>query len=206
MNRHVTIITALLVLNMYCNQKDFRVRETGAVARQYLPIEFTDNPGGDTLIGKIVTETHDTPTGGKGADTANSTHILAFARQFFGVRYKYASANPLEGFDCSGFLYHVFHQFNIDVPRSSKDYMQYGKEINAADAKPGDFILFTGTDSTVRVCGHVGLITENKNNNILFIHSSSGKANGVTISPLEGYYRTRYLKCTRILKTNDPAL
>ena len=67
------------------------------------------------------------------------------------------------------------------------------------DAKPGDLILFTGTDSTKRIVGHMGIVTENINEDIQFIHSTSGKAYGVTISPLSGYYAGRFIKVIRIL-------
>jgi cell wall-associated NlpC family hydrolase len=45
------------------------------------------------------------------------------------------------------------------------------------EAKPGDLILFTGTDSTIRIVGHMGIIIYNGKDELLFIHSSSGKAN-----------------------------
>ncbi len=169
----------------------------------YYRAEIDDNVAGDTLVGKeVLTPPNYTIDGGNGADTAHAKNIISFAKNFIGTPYKYASANPKEGFDCSGFLYYVFENFNIDVPRSSKDYMDFGTPIPWRQSKPGDFILFTGTDSTIRICGHVGLITENENNNLQFIHSSSGKAMGVTITGLNAYYNTRFLKCVRVLKNN----
>lgn len=163
--------------------------------------KITDNPGGDTLPGKLaVTAVNYTSAGGPATDTASAGAIVQYAYQYVGIPYKYASANPAEGFDCSGFLYHVFNHFNIDVPRSSKDYMNFGKKISTAQLKPGDFIVFTGTDSTIRVGGHVGLVIQKNGNDVQFIHASSGKANGVTISPLAGYYQTRYLSGVRILE------
>src|SRR5687768_13672096 len=35
--------------------------------------------------------------------------VVAFAKTLIGVPYKYASANPAEGFDCSGFITYVFN-------------------------------------------------------------------------------------------------
>jgi hypothetical protein len=127
--------------------------------------------------------------------------LIWFARQQLGTPYKYASADPKNGgLDCSGFLYYVFSHFKIKVPRSSKDYMNYGKPVNKNDAQKGDVIVFTGTDASQRTGGHVGLILDNNNGNITFIHGSSGKANGVTISSLsEGYYTQRFLKVVRVV-------
>ncbi len=128
--------------------------------------------------------------------------ILWFAKQQLGTPYKYASADPKNGgLDCSGFLYYVFQHFKISVPRSSKDYMNFGKTIDKNNAQKGDVIVFTGTDSNTKIGGHVGMILENDNGNITFIHGSSGKANGVTISKLsEGYYTQRFLKIVRVIK------
>ena len=106
------------------------------------------------------------------------------------------------GFDCSGFITYVFHHFNIVVPRSSIDFTEVGQEIAAEQAKPGDLILFTGTDSTERFVGHMGLIVSNENGQLNFIHSTSGKQKGVTITPLNGYYQGRYMKTIRIFPQN----
>lgn len=126
--------------------------------------------------------------------------VVSFAQTLKGVPYKYASTDPAKGFDCSGFITYVFNHFKISVPRSSVDFTHVGKEVPAATAKPGDLILFTGTDSTVRVVGHMGIVTTNTGNNMEFIHSTSGKAYGVTTTPLSDYYMTRFVKVIRIFE------
>lgn len=135
------------------------------------------------------------------ANSSNTDGIIWYAKQQLGVPYKYASADPAKGgLDCSGFLYYVFGHFKIKVPRTSKDYMNYGKTINKSNAEKGDVIIFTGTNASVRVGGHVGIILENNNGDITFIHSSSGKNKGVTISKLsENYYTQRFLKIVRVV-------
>jgi cell wall-associated NlpC family hydrolase len=120
--------------------------------------------------------------------------IITFAKTLIGIPYTYASANPVVGFDCSGFITYVYNHFNIKVPRSSIDFTNYGKEVAIKNAVWGNLILFTGTDSTSKVVGHMGIITENSNGQIKFIHSTSGKANGVTITPLNEYYKERFVK------------
>jgi cell wall-associated NlpC family hydrolase len=44
----------------------------------------------------------------------------------------------------------------------------------------------------------MGIVTANNNGTVKFIHSTSGKANGVTISELNKYYLARYVKTVRI--------
>jgi cell wall-associated NlpC family hydrolase len=123
--------------------------------------------------------------------------LLDYARSLIGTPYKYASINPKEGFDCSGFITHVFNHFNITVPRSSVDFTNYGKTITTAEARTADLILFTGTDSS-RTVGHMGIIISNDTAAIKFIHATSGKANGVTITPLNEYYKHRFVKLIRV--------
>jgi len=124
--------------------------------------------------------------------------LLHYAKTLIGVPYLYASVDPAKGFDCSGFVTHVFNHFNIAVPRSSVDFTDVGREIDTSNARAGDLILFTGTDSTVRIVGHMGIIVSNENGKIQFIHSTSGKAMGVVISPFERYYRSRFVKVIRV--------
>lgn len=124
-------------------------------------------------------------------------HLLAYAVSLIGTPYKYASTSPEEGFDCSGFITHVFNHFSITVPRSSVDFTHYGNAVTSMDAKPADLILFTGTDSS-RVVGHMGIIISNNREEIKFIHSTSGKANGVTITVLNDYYKHRFVKVIRV--------
>jgi cell wall-associated NlpC family hydrolase len=131
------------------------------------------------------------------------SEIVAFAKTLIGVKYKYGSTDPQQGFDCSGFITHVFNHFNIAVPRSSIDFTDVGRTIPFDSAKAGDLVLFTGTDSTERHVGHMGIVVANYNGAVEFIHSTSGKAFGVTITPLSNYYLSRYVRTARIFGQNE---
>jgi cell wall-associated NlpC family hydrolase len=141
---------------------------------------------------------------GTSVDTknANPKELVAFAETLIGTPYRYGSTDPKVGFDCSGFITYVFHHFGISVPRSSIDFTSVGKEIPVKSAKPGDLILFTGTDSTERFVGHMGIVYSNSDT-LNFIHSTSGKKYGVTITPLNKYYMGRFVKTIRLFKQND---
>jgi cell wall-associated NlpC family hydrolase len=124
--------------------------------------------------------------------------VAAFAKTLVGTPYVYAASNPNVGFDCSGFITYVFNHFGIAVPRSSVDFTNVGRTVPTEAARVGDLILFSGTNPAERHVGHMGLIITNTPDSLRFIHSSSGKAHGVTISPLDGYYQTRFVKVIRI--------
>lgn len=123
--------------------------------------------------------------------------LVQFAKTLIGTPYQYASANPKTGFDCSGFVTYVFNHFGISVPRSSIDFTDAGSEIGLNKAKPGDLILFTGTNPAERFVGHMGIVVSNTDT-LRFIHSTSGKAHGVTVTPLNKYYQGRFIKTIRV--------
>lgn len=138
------------------------------------------------------------PAGKIETGDTSPAEVLDFAKTLIGIPYLYASTDPANGFDCSGFVTYVFNHFKIGVPRSSVDFTNVGKEIDYQFAQPGDLILFTGTDSTILVVGHMGIIESNENGSLTFIHSTSGKAKGVVITPFENYYKSRFVKVIRI--------
>lgn len=125
--------------------------------------------------------------------TVSRPELVNFAKTLTGVHYKYASIDPSEGFDCSGFITYVFNHFGIAVPRSSVDFTNVGIEMKQQDAKEGDLILFTGTVDSIKTVGHMGIVTENSDT-LKFIHATSGRAYGVTISKLGDHYHKRFVK------------
>ncbi|MEO6290722.1 MAG: C40 family peptidase, partial [Ginsengibacter sp.] len=128
----------------------------------------------------------------------NPNAVVDFAETLIGIPYKYGSAIKEKGFDCSGFITYVFNHYDISVPRISKDFTNAGLPVPLEKSKKGDLILFTGTDTTGWVVGHMGFITGNDNGKIKFIHSSSGKSIGVIISGMSTYYATRLVKVIRV--------
>lgn len=124
--------------------------------------------------------------------------IVTFAESFVGMPYVYTGSTP-EGFDCSGFVYFVYKNFNVEVPRISSAYSGFGKEVTLENCQKGDIILFTGTNYDRSAVGHVGIITSDPGEPIRFIHSSSSRKNrGVTITDyLKSKYPKRYMGIRR---------
>lgn len=127
--------------------------------------------------------------------------VVQFAETLIGVKYKYGSMSREKGFDCSGFINYVFNHFKISVPRITVDFTNAGTEIPAKLSRPGDLILFTGSDAQSGVVGHMGLITENKNGELKFIHAST--SSGVMISGMNSYFLPRFVKVNRIFPFSE---
>ncbi|CAN5450954.1 hypothetical protein BH09BAC6_BH09BAC6_35880 [soil metagenome] len=128
--------------------------------------------------------------------------LVNYACSLAGTPYKYNSTDPKQGFDCSGFVTYVFNHFEIVVPRTSFDFAPVQKSIPLQQAKPGDLILFTGSDSTNKVVGHMGIISSTPREPLRFMHSSSGK--GVVETDFHTpYFEARYIKTIRIFPQNN---
>jgi lipoprotein Spr len=137
-------------------------------------------------------------------DSISAYNLIYFAQSLIGTRYCPASSDPSRGFDCSGFVSYVFKKFSAIVPRSSGDFINAGRKIRIEDARTGDIILFTGTKSHhPHGIGHVGIVYCNEVGGLKFIHSTSGKEYGVTISSMDDTYKRRFVQVIRLLKQND---
>lgn len=160
----------------------------------------------DTVYHILADTVYSTPDSGEVINTGATSpqQLVSFAQTLQNIPYKYGSVDPNVGFDCSGFVTYVFSHFGIKVPRSSVDFDNPAlRSISLDKAKAGDLILFTGTDSLKRIVGHMGIIISKAHEPLAFIHSTSGKADGVTETPLNPYYQGRFMRVIRVFPQND---
>lgn len=122
--------------------------------------------------------------------------LVDFSETLIGIKYKYGSMVKENGFDCSGFINYVFHHFNISVPRTTVEFTNAGNEVPIKNCRPGDLVLFTGSDPKSGVVGHMGIIVDNKNGELKFIHASTSR--GVMISGMNSYFLPRFVKVNRV--------
>ena len=100
-----------------------------------------------------------------------------------GIRYKRGGQSPLTGFDCSGFVGHVFQGMGLTLPRSAKEISQTGQTVEKDELKPGDLVFF---NTMRRKFSHVGIYLGAN----LFLHSprTGGK---VRVDDMTKKYWTR---------------
>ena len=116
--------------------------------------------------------------------------LLRTASTQLGTRYRSGGCDPNSGFDCSGFTTWVFNRYGVNLPRSSREQYQMGKEVAKNSLRKGDLVFFRSK----RGINHVGIYLENGK----FIHSATYGKN-VTISHLEeDYWRTHYAGGRRV--------
>lgn len=124
--------------------------------------------------------------------------VIVLAESLIGIPYQFGSTIPEKGLDCSGLIWYVFKKFGISVPRISEEFTNAGVEIPLSKSKPGDLILFTGSDPKAQKVGHIGIICGRENGGVWFIHSASGNNKGVMKSNLNRYFSERFVKVNRV--------
>lgn len=123
--------------------------------------------------------------------------LIGSAKKYLGIPYRYSGTSPA-GFDCSGFIYYMLKKYDINITRSSASMSTYGKRVKLADVRKGDLLFFSGSKISKTVVGHVGMVIENENGVIKFIHSANN--GGVQITTFNGskYYVPRFISAKRL--------
>lgn len=131
-------------------------------------------------------------TGNTGSSSELGAQIVATAKQYLGIPYKYGGSSPSTGFDCSGFVYYVLKQLGYSPYRTTSTQYTMGTYVAKEDLQPGDLVFFQGTYKAG--ISHVGIYVGDGK----FIHSpSTGKV--ISYADLNStYYTNHYYGARRI--------
>lgn len=89
-------------------------------------------------------------TGATGAD------VVADAKRYLGVPYRYGGTDPATGLDCSALVQRAYGDVGITLPRTSQQQANQGRPVpSLAQAQPGDLVCF-GDPAT-----HIGIYAGN---------------------------------------------
>ena len=124
--------------------------------------------------------------------TATAQDAIDQAMDLLGIRYRRGGSSPEAGFDCSGFVSHVFREgVGLILPRSSREMSKSGQEISRDELRPGDLVFF---NTMRRAFSHVGIYVGDNQ----FVHAprSGGR---VRIEDLrDGYWTKRFNGARRV--------
>jgi cell wall-associated NlpC family hydrolase len=114
------------------------------------------------------------------------------ALTLLGVPYRRGGATPEQGFDCSGFVRHVFDSsVGLILPHNAKAMAAAGDTVDKKSLQPGDLVFF---NTMRRTFSHVGIYLGEG----FFVHAPRSGAK-VRVEKLdEGYWRKRYNGARRI--------
>ncbi len=115
--------------------------------------------------------------------------LTRHAMRFLGVPYVFGGTNS-GGFDCSGYVQHVFAMLGVRLPRTADAQYDAGHR-TAGGMAPGDLVFFTTYTAGV---SHFGIYMGNDR----FVHASSSQ--GVTVSSLhDRYWSARFVGARRFI-------
>lgn len=106
------------------------------------------------------------------------------ALDLLGIRYRWGGSKPETGFDCSGFVRHVFQEgLGLDLPRSARGQSKSGEPIGMEELKPGDLVFF---NTMRRAFSHVGIYLGDN----LFVHAPR-RGGRVRVEDMSARYWTK---------------
>ena len=112
---------------------------------------------------------------------SHQSPIITYALSLQGVPYRYGKDSPEEGFDCSGFVKHVYEKQGIKLPRTVKEMALTLPQIPKNAVHSGDLLFFNTNGNTF---SHVGIYV----NNDKFVHAPSKRTGRVLVSTLKNHY------------------
>lgn len=123
---------------------------------------------------------------------AGMNEVALYAMSLADTPYRYGGNSAENGFDCSGFVQHVYlNTLGMKLPRTSQEMSRMGLNLETGELRPGDLVFF---NTRRRPFSHVGIYVGEER----FVHSpSSGRAIMVS-SMREDYWRNRYNGARRI--------
>ena len=118
--------------------------------------------------------------------------LVKMARTFLGLPYRWGGMSERRGVDCSGLVKVLFAKLHVELPRSSREQIQSGKEISLDQLETGDLVFFS---THGEIPTHVGVYLGNDQ----FLHAEQ-KAGRVIITNLKDpWYAKRFLGARRVI-------
>lgn len=125
--------------------------------------------------------------------TLEARRVIRLARSLVGTPYKWGGYSPRTGFDCSGFIWYVYHENGVDLPRMSWQQLGAGSPVKRADIRPGD-LVFHQVDKDGKSL-HVGIVTDRGT----FVHAPSSGKRVMESSLNSPFWMEHFLGARRVL-------
>ena len=124
--------------------------------------------------------------------SGSADELIGNAMGLLGVAYRYGGTSASTGFDCSGFMQHIFRKtMQINLPRTSAEQAKMGVAVSRSELQPGDMVFFSTSRGRI---SHVGLYIGNNR----FIHAPrTGKSIEIT-SLGNKYWNSKYVTARRV--------
>lgn len=123
-------------------------------------------------------------------DPAKRTEVVMTALSLLDTHYKYGSARPARGFDCSGLVKYVFDAAaQAPLPHNTAQIAELSRPIPRSRLQPGDFVFFNTLGQSN---SHMGIYL----GDAAFINAPSSGGQ-VRIDSLHSPYYARHFESAR---------
>jgi len=128
-----------------------------------------------------------------------ASEMVIQAMGLLGVPYKRGGSSEEKGFDCSGFVRHMFEKsVGLVLPRRAEEQARVTEEINKSELKPGDLVFF---NTMRRTFSHVGIYVGDGQ----FIHSPRA-GHSVRVEDMRSaYWQKRFNGARRVPLESEAA-
>jgi NlpC/P60 family len=116
--------------------------------------------------------------------------VINYALSLQGMPYRYGKVSPGEGFDCSGFIMHVYKRHGVYMPRTVREMARSLPRIEKNDLQSGDLVFFNTNGNKF---SHVGLLVKDDK----FVHAPSRRTGRVLVSSLNNSYWRKHFTGAR---------
>jgi cell wall-associated NlpC family hydrolase len=132
-----------------------------------------------------------TPVGTSGIAAAATGYAIAgTALGLRGSPYRNGGSDPA-GFDCSGFIWYVFAQHGVRVPRTVGEQFHSGVDVSPDALEPGDLLFFS---TEAPGASHVGMSIGGDE----FVHAPSARGIVRVERMTSAYWASRYVGAKRL--------
>jgi peptidoglycan DL-endopeptidase LytE len=124
-------------------------------------------------------------------DSPEERHLLVrVVKTFLGAPYR-LGGSTIKGIDCSAFVKRIYEIFNIDLPRTVREQVRFGKKVDKEQLEAGDLVFFKTRRGNN---GHVGIYIGNNE----FVHASYRNKEVKVDSLNAPYFNQRFFRAVRV--------
>jgi cell wall-associated NlpC family hydrolase len=127
------------------------------------------------------------------AAPADGYEISGAALSLRGVPYRNGGSDP-SGFDCSGFVWYVFGQHGVRVPRTVAEQFRAGTDVDPRDLRAGDLVFFDTINAARQFATHVGIVIGGDE----FVHAPSSTGEVRVERLASSYWAPRFVGARRV--------
>ncbi len=118
--------------------------------------------------------------------------LVMYAMSLAETPYQYGGNSSRSGFDCSGYVGHVYREtLDVKLPRTTKEISGVGEPLGQSELRPGDLVFF---NTQRRPYSHVGIYLGERK----FVHAPK-TGDRIRVENMElNYWKSRYNGARRV--------